>query len=259
MAEERFELSSGALRTTLEDVLGGDESELSMLETEALGTAQAAIARLDDMRAMLGLAARAGGAIWMLAESRGAAIEASIEGTTATRFTGEIDASHLTGFRWLRSFWIATVARDQRTRAVLQQCTADLVGPRRHTQTFELRFIEAIRADLRGESAAEPIAAALAAIEASQLDEDWLDGIDRPRIELAAAVFARDAARADKALEHAFEAHRRYWSRASKADNDSGWFSVSLAALAVIAHDAGLVLTTTSDYAPEPLLTSYRS
>jgi hypothetical protein len=81
--------------------------------------------------------------------------------------------------------------------------------------------------------------------------------IERPRIELAGRMFARDAAGADAALLEAFAEHRRYWEQPSKMNDGAGWCSLSLAASMIMARDAGLALATTSDYAPEALLAQF--
>lgn len=87
-----------------------------MLETTAEGAAHVAVivdSTCTEARAMLRLAARAGRGMWELIAGNGRAIEIPLDSDAPVRIAGAIDDSRVTGFRWLRSFWIATLVADK--------------------------------------------------------------------------------------------------------------------------------------------------
>lgn len=84
-----------------------------------------------------------------------------------------------------------------------------------------------------------------------------MSALERPRVLVAIRLFEHDVRAADVALRDAFESHRNYWGTPSRASDDRGWMSLDLAGLLVLARGANLMLDTTSDYAPEALLSQF--
>jgi hypothetical protein len=244
-----------SLQLAAKRLKNNDLSDLTLLPAGAVAAAAAAsVLELAEPRAstMIRLAARAGGALWALANSHGAAVDLILE-DGPVRIQGEIDPSNCDGFAWLRAYWLATLVRQTEICELLLATSLELVGPPRHTQQFELHWIEALRCRHRGQDPAPELRRALEATRegATELDDDWVSAIERPRLVVASHVFQGNTAAADEALHTAYEKHRAYWGSPSRGDQTKGWLSISLAALTVMARDAGMTLETTSDYAPD--------
>lgn len=257
LAQRLVPVNAEVLERNLERVAAGEIIELSGTRSIAVASASnrcVSGGSNAEITALLTTASKLGGALWELANG-GAETVFDLPSHTI-RISGRIHEGYVSSPEWLECFWLATLEDDRSSLRALCSSTRDLKASSTRTDDHIHLLAETMRKHSSGDSGAHAIAARALALSASgphSLDVDWVRSIDRPKIEVAVHVLARDVDRADHALFRAFEAHRSYWGVASRANDERGWISVELAALVVMARRAGLQLTTTSDYAPPEL------
>lgn len=255
VAHDVIGVTDEALQLSVERVVGGEIDELSAIASDAVaGIAGRCVIgeALPEVAQLLRVACRAGAALWSLAEQGYTQLE--LDSTSdPVMLKGQVHDGYLSSVDWLQCYWLATLDGDRKASEILCRSTRDLRASSARTDEHNHLFAEAIREYALGDPDAGATAArALTRAEGGphMLSSDWVRLIDRPQIEIAVHVMARDTENADRSLANAFEAHRRYWGVPSRANRDKGWISTSLAALTVLARRADLRLTTTSDYAP---------
>ena len=258
LAEKLIAVNAEVLERNLQRVAAGEIIELSATRSIAVATAANRCVTGGspaEIIELLTAASRLGGALWALANGD-AEIVLDLP-SQACRISGRIHEGYINSPQWLDCFWLATIADDRNSVRALCSSTRDLRASSTRTDEHNHLLAEAMRKHASGDPDAHsvaPRALALAACGPHSLSADWVRSIDRPTIDVAVHVLARDAVGADRAFLQAFEAHRAYWGAPSRAKNERGWISIELAALMVMARRAGLQLTTTSDYAPAQLI-----
>lgn len=249
-----------ALQLNLQRTADGEIGELAAIRSDAVaGIAGRCVVReaLPEIARLLRVASRAGAALWSLAERGETQIQLGPI-SQPVLLKGKVHEGYLSSVDWLRCYWLATLDGDREACEILCRSTRDLRPSSARTDEHNHLFAEAMRKYALGDPLSRATAErALTKAESGPhiLSADWVRSIDRPQIEVAVHVMARDGASTDRALANAFEAHRLYWGVPSRANRHQGWISTSLAALAVLARRAGILLTTTSDYAPDALVT----
>lgn len=259
LAQRLVSVTQREVNRSLDFIAEGDVNELS--EMRSIAIAGAAVRCVTgapgaEVRAMLRTASRAGGALWALADHPD--VEIGLDASERSlRIVGRVHESYLSSPTWLKCFFLAILDDDRPSQQTVCKVSTDLRASSTRTDEHNHLFAEAMRKYASGDPDAAAVAKQALALAVSgphMLSADWVRAIDRPMIEVAVHVLSRDSAGTDRALVHAFEAHRTYWGVASRANRDTHWISVDLAALLVMGQRAGLNLTTTSDYAPPELI-----
>ena len=153
-----------------------------------------------------------------------------------------------TALAWLRTTYLAIVARDQPRLDLLAGVPVDLL---RSGDGSLVAWVRALQVFLRGEQGL--VEAVLAAMRAS--DEAGNALLFSP-MELFYRYTQREYLEFTKALVDALDLHKRHW--AGEPRNPAGAVALGPLAMACLARDAGLPIDVESDYLPHHLLAGSR-
>ncbi|TDP98146.1 immunity protein 49 of polymorphic toxin system [Labedaea rhizosphaerae] len=205
-------------------------------------------------------ALQAGGALFLMAtRPRGESVEFRYgEDTIRRAATGPTSDS--TSLTWLRTMYLAIVARDRARVELLASVPIELLracAPER--DDFEFAWIRALQLFARGEDGL--IDAVLQAMrDTEQLSpasvQEFVNVHFFPPMELFYHYTQRDQAKFDASLPAALDLHKRYW--ATDPRNEVGLVALAPLAVACLAHDAGMAIEVESDYLPHHPLVGTR-
>ncbi len=177
----------------------------------------------------------------------------------ATGPTSDSDA-----LNWLKTAYLAIVARDQARLDLLAGVPVDLLrGSAPEYDEFVFAWVHALQVHIRGEG--DLVEAVLAAMRGTEPEAvrgaspEAVLQLHFPPIELFYHYTQREAAKFADALVTALELHKQYWTAdPERPRNSASIVALAPLAMACLARDAGMAFDVESDYLPHHLLAGTR-
>jgi hypothetical protein len=230
-----------------------DPTNLNLLINNALAVvAYGCVAepQSPDVRAALALAAQAHAALFLAGTSADHALKIGDEPVTYSRRPAE---SLVTIDKWIRGFYVATLAGDGESLALLARVSPEsLRGTSTTNPEYRYLYMGALQAFASArDGVAKRIIAALEATDPDRPDvlaPAWTNHLDVHHLHCLAYVAARDR-RFEAALIKALQSHKAFWQKTEEKRRDQrGLISMELSALACLAAEGQIPFAVESPY-----------
>jgi hypothetical protein len=262
-ADRDLETFSTLASIHLEKVRTGEVDDLGVLAARSLTVASLLAALQPDdpeLVSALRTVAQAGAALFALARSGGAPLDAPVGDDTAVRLEGRVSGSTAHAGVWLNAWRSAMATRDAESLALLASTPLELVRASSTTaDEFQYLLVDALR--LLTASADAPAAERLLdGLEATDpeairiADADWVLDLRVPEIDLLLRIVDGDAPGFAEALQKALDLHRRYWERGGRANDPEGLLALGPLAAACLALERRQPVEVSSPYIPARVL-----
>ncbi|QOV47737.1 immunity 49 family protein [Streptomyces chromofuscus] len=158
---------------------------------------------------------------------------------------------------WLSAFYLAVVCRERDRITAL--CEVPLSLLRENGGQFEeyhFGWVDTLQTYWRGGSdlGTKLVAAVDGTDPAAARDPETAGKLLYPPMEMFHRFVRQDTDGFHRALVHALQLHKEYWTEESRAFQASGLVALAPLAMACFAHDAGLPVEVDSEYLPAVLL-----
>jgi len=175
--------------------------------------------------------------------------------------TGEETTAYMHTTIWIDAFCVAVIARDMEgIRTLCQMPESAHATANIQPDVFDLRFVEMLKGLFNPEAnIAQLIVNAMQAaeVEASNADKEvYKSHILWPMFPLMRCILQTEAeAEFNEKLEAALIEHKEYWQHSERDFTPSGWVSLPLTAMCVLAADnKRYKVAIKTDYIPEWLV-----
>jgi Immunity protein 49 len=259
LVDEGVERFSTTLARVVTAATGRPEGLSIVLEVARsyAGYLSAANADQAELCRALRIGAQAAAAIFALG-SRSGEIEFTIGDQSATHAaTGPTGATR--PGNWRIGWWLAQVVDDRAAIDILATTPIDVLRASSSTaDECQYRFVEALQGyQNRAANWADNLQAAVDATDpeaVTLIDEDFVLNILVPEMQMLFRLALGETEPFQSALQFAVERHKKYWTKASRQNDPDGLLALGAIALASSAVNAGMSITTESEYVPRPLI-----
>jgi hypothetical protein len=170
-----------------------------------------------------------------------------------------VDLSHLGPVRWLKSYWLCHILRDESSRQLLARMSVDVfrASPTRSSE-YSYRWMSLMQEAEHGVSdevmcdRLKQLIELTAPAEVRELLVEHAERIGRPALRVLLAVYEGDEAAYRARLHEALLAHRAYYDSDvdDRRHDAAGFISFDLCGIVSLAWERGMKRYVESDYLP---------
>jgi hypothetical protein len=259
LVDEGVERYSNTLARVVQAATVGPQALSIVLDVARSYAGYLAAAHADqaELCRALRVGAQAAAAIFALG-SRSGDVEFSLGDLRMTHVaTGPTGATH--PGNWRIGWWLAHIVDDRAAIDTLATTPIDVMrASSTTTDECQYRFVEALQGyHTHAAHWAGSLQSALDATDpeaVTLIDEDFVLNILVPEMQMLFYLALREIAPFQTALEYAVERHKKYWGKASRRKDPDGLLALGPIALSSTAIQAGIPITTESDYIPRALI-----
>ncbi|MGI5448270.1 immunity 49 family protein [Streptomyces sp. CA-243310] len=227
----------------------------ALMHLGARCTVDSRAAKLETWEAVVN-ALQLGSAIFATASASEGSVECMINRQVRRLPAASDDASTDLG-TWLTTFWPAVVCRDQARITELCRFPLDRIDTGGFDE-YVLHWVDTLQTYwLQGPGLVEKLTRAVemsSSEVAVQVPREMLEGVLAPPINLFYLFITQDAEGFNKALVHALELHKAYWTAEERSEKPAGHLALALLAMACFAFDGKMPVQVESGYLPHHLL-----